>query len=199
MKFIKEIKKYSLLMIAFSIISGVLFIAYPELCIKYMSIAVGAAFIVMGAIAIIGHLINKNSKFTLALGIILAIVGIVICIKYQAIISIIVGILGIVILSTGIFNLVTGIKVLISHLLTGWFTILMSVVEVVFGFIAITKTTSLTEGVVQFIGVALLIYAVLGLVAFIQVRKIYKGTIAEIESTGDIETDAVIIEEVDDN
>lgn len=199
MKFIKEIKKYSLLMIAISIIAGVLFIAYPDLCIKYMSIAVGAAFIIMGAIAIIGHLINKNSKFTLALGIILAIVGIVICIKYQAIISIIVGILGIVILSTGIFNLVTGIKVLISHLLTGWFTILMSVVEVVFGFIAITKTTSLTEGVVQFIGVALLIYAVLGLVAFIQVRKIYKGTIAEIESTGDIETDAVIIEEVDDN
>lgn len=198
MKILKEAKKYSLVIIGICAVVGLLFLLFPSQCIKYMSLAVGIALIIMGGAGIVGYFLNKYGGFTLALGIISAIVGIVICVKYKAIISVVVGILGIFILATGLFNLVTGIKIIVSSIVSGWITLVMSVAEVVFGIIAITKSTQLTEGIVQFLGVALLFYAVLDLIAFFQVRKIFKSAKDVIAESGDIITDAEIIEETDE-
>jgi uncharacterized membrane protein HdeD (DUF308 family) len=198
MKVLNNIKKYSLVSIVISIVVGLLFIIFPDKCIKYTSLAVGIALVVMGIVGIINYFIDKSSGFTLALGIVTTIVGIIICIKYQAIISLIVVIFGMFILSTGLFNFVTSIKIITSSLLSGWLTLTLSIVTSIFGIIAITKSSELTQTIVQFIGVALIIYAVLDIVSYIQIKKLAKSVKDVIDSNSDIETDATIVEETDE-
>lgn len=195
MKILNQIKKYSIGAIIAAFGVGILFLLFPDKCITYTSLAVGIGFILMGIVGIISYLADKTSKFTLVLGIITLIVGIVICIKYQAIISIIVAIFGIFILITGVFNGVTSIKVIASSLVSGWITLFLSVVTCVFGVIAITKSTQLTQAIVQFIGFALIVYGVLDVFAYIQVKKIAKDVKTVIESNSDIETQGTIVEE----
>ncbi|MFR5877021.1 MAG: DUF308 domain-containing protein [Eubacterium sp.] len=198
MGFLNQVKKYSIIAIAVSLISGILFVAYPDKCIKYMSIAIGVLLIGMGAAGIISYFINKSSGFTLALSIIILIVGIIVCAKYRAIISIIVAIFGIFILATGLFNFATSIKIITSSLVSGWITLVLSIATSVFGIVAITKSTELTQTIVQFIGIALIVYAVLDIIAYIQVRRLGKTVKTAIDNSGDIETEGTIIEESDE-
>jgi uncharacterized membrane protein HdeD (DUF308 family) len=195
MKVLKQIKKYSLVSIIISVVIGVLFIAFPGKCIKYMSLAIGIALIIMGIVGIVNYFVEKASGFTLALGIIILIVGIIVCAKYKAIISLIVVLFGVFILATGLFNFATSIKVITSSFVSGWFTMILSIVTSVFGVVAITKSTELTETIVQFIGVSLIAYAVLDIIAFVQVKKLAKSV---IDTNSDIETDATIIEETEE-
>ena len=198
MKFVAQVKKISIVSIIISILMGVAFIAFPDKCITYISLAVGISLIVLGIASIIGYFINKTGGFTLALGIISAVVGVVICIKYQAIITLIVVLLGIFILASGIFNLLTSIKVIASSLVFGWVTFGLSIITSIFGIIAITKSGALTITIVQFIGVALIVYAVMDIISFIQVKKLAKDIKKAVEATGDIDTDAVVVEETDE-
>ena len=198
MELIAQIKKISIASIIMSIVLGVLFIMFPEKCITYVSLAIGASLIILGVISIIGFLINRSGAFTLSLGIVSAIVGIIVCAKYQAIISIIVIILGILILASGIFNLFTSIKAIVSSLVFGWITLALSIVTCVFGVIAITKSGALTVTIVQFIGVALIVYAIMDILSFIQVKMLVKDVKKAVESVSDIETDATVVEDLED-
>lgn len=193
-EFLRRIKKFSIATIITASIVGVLFIAFPAKCIEYISLVVGATFIVIGAISIISYLINKESVLPLALGIIVAIVGIIICVKYRQIISIIVIIFGIFILTSGIVDLVTSIRSLTLLRKSGWFTMLLSIITIIFGIIAITKSSNLTDTIVQFIGVALVVYAVLDLVTLIQVNNAARKIRQKAEKQNDIVVDATIEE-----
>ncbi|MBR4241098.1 MAG: DUF308 domain-containing protein [Eubacterium sp.] len=199
MKFLTQVKRISIASIIVSVILGILFIAFPEKCITYFSLAIGISLIILGVVSIIGYFIDKSGGFTLALGIISAIVGIIICVKYQAIISLIVVLFGIFILASGIFNFFTAIKVIASSIVFGWVTLGLSILTSVFGIIAITKSDALTITIVQFIGATLLIYAVMDTISFIQVKKLVKEVKTAVDATNDIETDAVIVEETDDD
>ena len=199
MKFLTQVKRISIASIIVSVILGILFIAFPEKCITYFSLAIGISLIILGVVSIIGYFIDKSGGFTLALGIISAIVGIIICVKYQTIISLIVVLFGIFILASGIFNFFTAIKVIASSVVFGWVTLGLSILTSVFGIIAITKSGALTITIVQFIGAALLIYAVMDTISFIQVKKLVKEVKTAVDATNDIETDAVIVEETDDD
>ena len=197
MKFISQVKKISIASIIISIVLGVVFIVFPDKCITYFSLAIGISLILLGIASVIGYFAEKSSGFTLALGIICAIIGIIVCVKYQAIISLIVILFGVFMLASGLFNLATSIKVITSSIVFGWVTFALSIITSVFGVVAITKSGSLTLAIVRFIGVALLIYAVLDIISFIQVKKLAKDVKEAVEATEDIETDATIVEETD--
>jgi uncharacterized membrane protein HdeD (DUF308 family) len=198
MKFVAQVKKISIVSIILSVIMGILFIAFPEQIITYVSLAIGVSLILIGLAGVIGFFIDKSSGFTLALGIISAIVGIIVCVRYKQIISLIVIILGILILASAIFNFFTSIKIIASSLVFGWVTLALSIVTGIFGAIAITKSGALTVTIVQFIGATLIVYAVLDLISFFQVRKLAKDIKTAVEATSDIETNAVVVEETDD-
>ena len=195
MEFLKRIKKFSLATIAVSAVTGLLFLIFPAQCIKYISLALGISLIAIGIIAIIGYFTDRSSAFALALGIIVLITGIVVCAKYKAIISLIVVIFGIFILITGLIDFATSIKAIVTLGISGWFTLALSVLTSVFGIIAITKSAELTETIVQFIGASLLIYAVLDLISFFQVKSIANRIKQAAESNGEIETDATIVDD----
>ena len=198
MSFVAQVKKISIISIIISILMGAAFIAFPDKCITYLSLAFGISLIIMGISSVIGYFINKSGGFTLALGIIAAVVGVIVCIKYQAIISLIVVIMGIFILASGIFNLFTSIKIIASSLIFGWVTLALSIVTSIFGVIAITRSGELTITIVRFIGVALIVYAIMDIISFIQVKKLVKDVKKAVEATSDIDTDAVVVEETDE-
>ena len=67
---------------------------------------------------------------------------------------------------------------------------LLSVITIIFGIVAITKSAQLTDGIVQFIGAALIVYAVLDLVTYIQVNSKVKQVKNAVDSISDIEVEA---------
>jgi len=198
MKFVAQVKKISIASIIIGILLGVLFIIFPEQIIQYISLAIGISLILIGVAGIIGFFLDKSSGFTLALGIVSAIVGIIVCIKYHAIISLIVILFGVFMLASGIFNLLTSIKIIASSLVFGWVTFGLSIVTSVFGVIAITKSSDLSIAIVRFIGASLIVYAVLDIISFFQVRKLVKDVQNQVEATADIQTEGTIVEETDE-
>lgn len=67
---------------------------------------------------------------------------------------------------------------------------LLSVITIIFGIVAITKSVQLTDGIVRFIGAALIVYAVLDLVTYIQVNSKVKQVKDAVDSISDIEVEA---------
>lgn len=188
--FLKGLKRFSIATIIVSAIMGVLFIAFPSKCIQYISLVVGVSLIVTGIISVVSYIIERDTKLSLVLGTISLISGIIVCAKYQAIISIIVVILGIFILTSGIVDMATSIRSIMLFRKSGWFTMLLSVITIIFGIVAITKSAQLTDGIVRFIGAALIVYAVLDLVTYIQVNSKVKQVKDAVDSISDIEVEA---------
>lgn len=188
--FLKGLKRFSIATIIVSAIIGVLFIAFPSKCIQYISLVVGVSLIVTGIISVVSYIVERDTKLPLVLGTISLISGIIMCAKYRAIISIIVVILGIFILTSGIVDMATSIRSIMIFRKSGWFTMLLSLITIVFGIVAITKSTQLTDGIVRFIGAALIVYAVLDLVTYIQVNSKVKQVKDAVDSISDIEVEA---------
>lgn len=188
--FLKGLKRFSIATIIASAIMGVLFIAFPSKCIQYISLVVGVSLIVTGIISVVSYIVERDTKLPLVLGTISLISGIIVCAKYQAIISIIVVILGIFILTSGIVDMATSIRSIMIFRKSGWFTMLLSVITIIFGIVAITKSAQLTDGIVRFIGAALIVYAVLDLVTYIQVNSKVKQVKDAVDSISDIEVEA---------
>lgn len=188
--FLKGLKRFSIATIIVSAIMGVLFIAFPSKCIQYISLVVGVSLIVTGIISVVSYIIERDTKLPLVLGTISLISGIIVCAKYRAIISIIVVILGIFILTSGIVDMATSIRSIMLFRKSGWFTMLLSVITIIFGIVAITKSVQLTDGIVRFIGAALIVYAVLDLVTYIQVNSKVKQVKDAVDSISDIEVEA---------
>lgn len=67
---------------------------------------------------------------------------------------------------------------------------MLSVITIIFGIVAITKSAALTDSIVRFIGAALIIYAVLDLVSFIQVNAMAKKIKQKIDAQSDIIVEA---------
>ena len=188
--FLKGLKRFSIATIIVSAIMGVLFIAFPSKCIQYISLVVGVSLIVTGIISVVSYIIERDTKLPLVLGTISLISGIIVCAKYRAIISIIVVILGMFILTSGIVDMATSIRSIMVFRKSGWFTMLLSVITIVFGIVAITKSAQLTDGIVRFIGAALIVYAVLDLVTYIQVNSKVRQVKDAVDSISDIEVEA---------
>lgn len=188
--FLKGLKRFSIATIIVSAIMGVLFIAFPSKCIQYISLVVGVSLIVTGIISVVSYIVERDTKLPLVLGTISLICGIIVCVKYRAIISIIVVILGIFILTSGIVDMATSIRSIMLFRKSGWFTMLLSVITIIFGIVAITKSAQLTDGIVRFIGAALIVYAVLDLVTYIQVNSKVKQVKDAVDSISDIEVEA---------
>lgn len=83
-------KKYSIILIIVSAVLGALLIAFPDKMIQYTALFIGGAFVACGVYAILSYIINKKYVFTLTLGIISAVAGVVVCCAYRQIITVII-------------------------------------------------------------------------------------------------------------
>lgn len=199
-KLLTEIKKYSLIGAIVLAVLGVLLIAAPGKMLRYTAFIIGGVCIACGVYAIISYIVNKASSFVLTLGIISTITGIVICAAYRQIVSIIIFILGIILLAGGVVDLVNSVYVAVSRRRSWILTVILSVASIVLGIISITNPFDTQEKIVQFVGAGLVVFAVVDIIAYIQVMAISKEVQSKI-SRSDSENSAVEVdyEEVDDN
>lgn len=199
-KLLTEIKKYSLIGAIVLAVLGVLLIAAPGKMLRYTAFVIGGVCIACGVYAIISYIVNKASSFVLTLGIISTITGIVICAAYRQIVSIIIFILGIILLAGGVVDLVNSVYVAVSRRRSWILTVILSVASIVLGIISITNPFDTQEKIVQFVGAGLVVFAVVDIIAYIQVMAISKEVQSKISRSGN-ENSAVEVdyEEVDDN
>lgn len=199
-KLLMEIKKYSLIGAIVLAVLGVLLIAAPGKMLRYTAFIIGGVCIACGVYAIISYIVNKASSFVLTLGIISTITGIVICAAYRQIVSIIIFILGIILLAGGVVDLVNSVYVAVSRRRSWILTVILSVASIVLGIISITNPFDTQEKIVQFVGAGLVVFAVVDIIAYIQVMAISKEVQSKISRSGN-ENSAVEVdyEEVDDN
>lgn len=199
-KLLTEIKKYSLIGAIVLAVLGVLLIAAPGKMLRYTAFIIGGVCIACGVYAIISYIVNKASSFVLTLGIISTITGIVICAAYRQIVSVIIFILGIILLAGGVVDLVNSVYVAVSRRRSWILTVILSVASIVLGIISITNPFDTQEKIVQFVGAGLVVFAVVDIIAYIQVMAISKEVQSKI-SRSDSENSAVEVdyEEVDDN
>lgn len=199
-KLLTEIKKYSLIGAIVLAVLGVLLIAAPGKMLRYTAFIIGGVCIACGVYAIISYIVNKASSFVLTLGIISTITGIVICAAYRQIVSVIIFILGIILLAGGVVDLVNSVYVAVSRRRSWILTVILSVASIVLGIISITNPFDTQEKIVQFVGAGLVVFAVVDIIAYIQVMAISKEVQSKISRSGG-ENSAVEVdyEEVDDN
>lgn len=199
-RILTEIKKYSVVFIIVCSVLGALLIAFPDRMLAYTSLFIGGAFIACGVFAIISYLIKRRFTLTLTLGIIAVVSGIIICLAYRQIISVIVFLMGIFLLVGGLVNLVNAFYVA-SFMPHSWIvTTVLSVASVALGIVSMTDPFDTQNTLVQFLGIGLLVFAVLDLIAYVQIREAAKKIKQKLndkrDSDGSVEVD---YREVDDN
>ena len=198
MKLINGIKKLSLASAGVAAVIGILLIVFPMESLKFIALATGITFILIGLYAALCFYENKVDTLTLVLGIILAVIGIVVCIYYKAIVVRIVLFFGVFILITGLFNLVTSIKVISRSVVFGWVDFALSLVTTAIGIVAIFNLKSTTTAIIILVGSALIVYAILDVMLYLQVKKFFNDVQAEIDRQQGINPEGYIIEDSDE-
>jgi uncharacterized membrane protein HdeD (DUF308 family) len=105
------------------------------------------------------------------MGTISIIVGIVVCAKYKSIISIILFIFGLFILVSGVVDLFTSISAKRFGMSVWIVSLLLSLVTIVLGLLVVVNPFSSMIVLVRILGVGLLAYAIVDLIAFIEIKK----------------------------
>ena len=200
-KILSEIKKYSIFVIVITAVLGVLLIAIPDRMLAYTALFIGGAFTACGVFALISYISSDDkSKLTLVLGLISALSGIIICIAYRQIMSIIVFFIGIFLLVGGIVDLVNSIYVAASRHRSWLLTVALAIASIVLGIVSIINPFDTQTKIVQFIGTGLIVFAVMDLIAFVQIKKVAKEVNTRLQNASD-EYGATEVEfkEVDEN
>lgn len=198
-KVIDKIKKVSIATMILAVISGVAFIANPALCQKYISILIGVAFISVGLVGVAVSMFGNKSYSLMALGIIAVVIGVVICFKYKDLTAVFIFVLGIFMIVAGFTDFFTSLKVLAASRFIAITSMTLAVLTIIFGFIAVFNAYETQEALIRLLGVALLVYAVMDLVAFFEVKALVRKVKQamdeadngnkEIETTGEIVED----------
>lgn len=200
-KILTEIKKYSIIIIIITAVLGVLLIAIPDRMLAYTALCVGGAFTASGVFALISYISSEHkSRLTLVLGLISAISGIIICIAYRQIMSVIVFLIGLFLLIGGIMNLVNSFYVSVKRNRSWLLTVVLAIASIVLGIVSMVNPFNTQTKIVQFIGIGLVVFAVTDLIAFIQIKKAAKEVADRLQNSADeYGATEVEYEEVDEN
>ena len=200
-KILNEIKKYSIVVIVITAVLGVLLITMPDKMLAYTALFVGGAFTACGVLALVSYISSaQKSKLTLVLGLISAISGIIICIAYRQIMSVIVLIIGLFLIVGGIANLVNSFYVSKKRNRSWIVTVVLAIASIVLGVVSIANPFDTQTKLVQLIGIGLVVFAITDLVAFVQIKKAAKEVANRMQNSVDeYGATEVEYEEVEEN
>ncbi len=172
-KFLSYLTKYSLIIICATAVLGVLLAVYPDIMLAYAAFFIGGALIICGIVGVINYFVGSSSKFTLALGILSVVAGVIVCVAYRQIISVMIFLLGAFLLVGGIVNLVNSAYVAYSRNRSWILTVIMSVASIVLGIVSLRNPFGTQTGIVRFVGISLIAFAVLDTISYIQLKKAF--------------------------
>lgn len=174
-----KIKNLSLITIAAGFIIGILLLFKPDATVQFISIMCGSTVILLGAGAWISYFTKTKSTILAILGTLAIIAGIILCVKYKSIISVVLFLFGIFIIVSGIVDFVSAIDAKKNDLKSWIISLIMAAATIILGLIVVINPFDSMMMLTRLLGVALIAYAVMDLISFVQVKKIIKYSLTE--------------------
>ena len=169
-----KIKNFSIITIIASFVIGLVLLIWPDESITAVSILTGVTTILLGVSAWISYFAKEKSVVLATGGTVCIIVGLIICVKYQSIIAILLFLFGVFITIGGAVDLITSFYSKASGLGTWGVSTILSIAVLVLGVVIMVNPLHTSQALVRLAGAGLLVYAVVDLVTFIQVKKAAK-------------------------
>lgn len=169
-----KIKNLSLITIAAGFIIGIVLLVRPDETVQFISILCGVTVIMLGIGAWISYFTKFKSIILAILGTLAIIAGIILCVRYRSIVSAVIFLFGVFVLVGGIVDLISAIDAKRNDLKSWIVSIIMSAVTIILGLIVIINPFDSIMVLTQLLGAGLIVYAVMDLISFIQIRKIVK-------------------------
>lgn len=172
-----RIKNLSLITIAAGFIIGIILLVRPDESVEFISILCGATVIMLGVGAWISYFTKFRSTFLAILGTLAVVAGIILCVKYRSIISAVLFLFGIFVLVGGVVDLVSALEARKNDLKSWIISVVMAVIAIVLGLLVIINPFNSVMALTRILGAGLIVYAVMDLITFIQIRKMVKFTL----------------------
>ena len=172
-----RIKNLSLITIAAGFIIGIILLVRPDESVEFISILCGATVIMLGVGAWISYFTKFRSSFLAILGTLAVVAGIILCVKYRSIISAVLFLFGIFVLVGGVVDLVSALEARKNDLKSWIISVVMAVITIVLGLLVIINPFNSVMALTRILGAGLIVYAVMDLITFIQIRKMVKFTL----------------------
>lgn len=189
-EFLIKIKNLSLITIAAGFIIGIVLLVRPDETVQFISILCGVTVIMLGIGAWISYFTKFKSTILAILGTLAVIAGIILCVRYRSIVSAVIFLFGIFVLVGGIVDLISAIDAKRNDLKSWIVSVIMSAVTIILGLIVIINPFDSVMVLTQLLGAGLIVYAVMDLISFIQIRKIVKYNLSpQIDAQAQEHTD----------
>ena len=159
-------------------IAGALFIALPDISITMIGISMGIAMIVFGIVKLVGYfsrdLFRLAFQFDLELGILLLVLGLIVLIRPDDLMTFICIALGISILTDGLFKVQIALDSKRFGIKSWWVILALAVVSGTIGVFLIFRSAKSAQFLTVLLGVSILAEGILNLYTVISTVLIIK-------------------------
>lgn len=196
----EKFRSYSIVSIIVSTLCGLALLIFPEASIRYISLAFGGALLIMGAVGVVQYFRKTAGPVALSAGLISMVCGVIVCAKYQSILTLVEFLFGASIFCGGIIGLVIALR-REMRLLPGWgVNLALTMVSVILGIVCMVNPFHTTLALARMLGVALLLYAVMESVSYVQLRKVGRAVEDAVNRTAPIiDENARVLDDQDES
>ena len=85
----EKFRSYSIVSIIVSALCGLALLIFPEASIRYISLAFGGALLIMGAVGVVQYFRKTAGPVALSAGLVSMVCGVIVCAKYQSILTLV--------------------------------------------------------------------------------------------------------------
>lgn len=140
----------------FSIVMGVILVAWPETTLDIICKAIAIILIVMGAAELVSYFWNKIAySLSGVLGLVVLLIGIWIFVKPQSVLSLIPIVIGVILAVHGVQDLKVAFDTKRNGYTKWWSMLLMAIISLALGIICIVNAFGMVTLTMQIIGIAL--------------------------------------------
>lgn len=158
--FIDDMKHNYFISAIVTVVVGLILVIWPDISGKILCYTLGTALIIMGIIQLIvflrGERIGIVNKFSMGMGIVLVVLGILVCVNPQTVLSIIPIIIGIIMFLHGLMDVIYTIDIKNTGATKWWIALIAALVTLLAGLFLIFNPYFAFEITMTIIGIALL-------------------------------------------
>ena len=152
----KKFRADMMLSALFSIVMGVILVAWPETTLDIICKAIAIILIVMGAAELVSYFWNKITySHSGILGLVVLLIGIWIFVKPQSVLSLIPIVIGVILAVHGVQDLKVAFDTKRNGYTKWWSMLLMAIISLALGIICIVNAFGMVTLTMQIIGIAL--------------------------------------------
>ncbi len=160
------------------VIFGLLLMIFPEISLSTIGTLIGCAMIVFGIFKVIGYfskdLFRLAFQYDLAFGILLGVLGVIILMRPEKMMSFLCAALGIAILTDGLFKIQIAVDSKTFGIGRWWLIMIAALLTVSIGLMLIFRPADAAITITMMVGIALILDGLMSLITVLSTVKIIK-------------------------